>query len=132
MTVKQIFVGVFHKWSYYFQIVKMKNEWIFPDKNNTAKKLKIKTWLFFQKTFIQIFVQNGLTNGLGTTWLHFFWLFFALLSWPNLTCSNRPLSSFFHTLTPPRYPLFCCVSSENWKMEIKRSGVQLLNILFLA
>jgi len=37
-----------------------------------------------------------------------FWiieLFIAILTWSNLTGYNRPLSSFFHPLTLPGYPL---------------------------
>ncbi len=39
---------------------------------------------------------------------------------------------FLHHLTLPGYPIFCCLFSEIQKMEIKRSGYQLLNILLLA
>jgi hypothetical protein len=42
-----------------------------------------------------------------------FELFIAILTWPNLTGLNRPLNPFFHPLTLPRYPLFCCLFSEN-------------------
>ncbi len=83
---------------------------------------------FFRKPFFRFFVQNRLTNGLASL----FWLFIACLTWPNLTGSNRPLSLFFHHLTLPGYPVFCCLFSEIWKMEIKRSGYQLLNFLLLA
>ena len=38
-------------------------------------------------------------------------LFIAILTWSNLTGWNRPLSSFFHPLTFPGYPLFCCLFS---------------------
>ncbi len=61
-----------------------------------------------------------------------FWLFIAFLTWPNLTCSNRPLSLFFHPLTFPGYLFFCCLLSENKKIEIKMSGVQLLNFSLIA
>jgi len=44
--------------------------------------------------------------------------FLTFYSFPNLTyltCSNRPLILFFHPVTLPGYPLFCCLFSEIWK-----------------
>ncbi len=49
-------------------------------------------------------------------------LFIAILTWLNLTGSNRPLSPFFHPLTLPGYPLECCQFSKFWKIDIKRRG----------
>ena len=59
------------------------------------------------------------------------WLFIAFLTWPNLTCSNRPPCSFIP------YPFWDTTFSAVYflkfeKLEIKRSGVQLLNFLLLA
>ena len=42
---------------------------------------------------------------------------FAILTWPNLTGLNRPLSPFFHPLTLPGYPLECWQFAEFRKIE---------------
>jgi hypothetical protein len=90
-------------------------------------------WSLFQKNVLLNFRPKQANKWIGVHMTSLFLLFIAFLTWPNLTCSNRPLSLFFHPLTLPGYPLFCCLFSENWKkIEIKRSGVQLLNFLLLA
>ncbi len=84
------------------------------------------------KTVLSNFRPKQPNESIGGPRASIFELFTAILTWPNLTGLNRPLSPFFHPLTLPGYPLFCCLFSENWKMEIKRSGVKLLNFLLVA
>jgi hypothetical protein len=84
------------------------------------------------KTVLSNFCPKQPNESIGGPRASIFELFIAILTWPNLTGLNRPLSPFFHPLTLPGYPLFCCLFSENWKMEIKRSWVELLNFLLVA
>ncbi len=60
-----------------------------------------------------------------------FQLFFAFLTWPNLTCLNRPLSPFFHHLAPPGWPLIWRFFSKFWKMDMERRWGRIIE-LFLA
>jgi hypothetical protein len=60
-----------------------------------------------------------------------FQLFFAFLTWPNLICLNRPLSLFYHHLTPPGWPLIWQFFSEFQKMDMERRGGRIIE-LFLA
>ena len=84
------------------------------------------------KTVLSNFHPKQAKEWIGGQMASLFWLFIACLTWPNLTGSNRPLSLFFHHPTLPGYRIFCCLFSEIQKMEIKRSGYQLLNFLLLA
>ncbi len=60
-----------------------------------------------------------------------FRLFIAFLSWPNLTCVNRPLSPFFYHPTTPGFPLFCWFFSELKINSHKKEGGQIIE-LFIA
>ena len=84
------------------------------------------------KTVLSNFCPKQANKWIGAHMASLFLLFIAFLTWPNLTGSNRPLSLFFHHLTLPGYPVFCCLFSEIRKMEIKRIWYQLLNFLLLA
>jgi hypothetical protein len=58
--------------------------------------------------FVQMFIQNRLTNGLGSRGLQFFcFVSQALPDLSNLTGLNRHLSPFFHPLILLSYPNFC-------------------------
>ncbi len=84
------------------------------------------------KTVLPNFCPKQPNESIGGPRASIFELFIAILTWPNPTGLNRPLSPFFHPLTLPGYPLFCCLFSKNWKMEIKRSGVKCLTYPNLA
>jgi hypothetical protein len=47
------------------------------------------------------FCPKQVNEWIGGPRASLFQLFIAFLTWPNLTCLNRPLSQFFHYLTPP-------------------------------
>ncbi len=98
--------------------------------NKIAREMGHGHMVVLSKPFFQSPKQAN--KWIGVHMASLFWLSIAFLTWPNLTCSNRPLSPFFHPLTLLGHSLFCCLFSENWKIKIKRSGVQLLNFLLLA
>ena len=71
------------------------------------------------KTVLLNFCPKQVNEWIGGPRASLFQLFIAFLTWPNLTCLNRPLSPFFHHLTPPGWPLiwqfFLNLEKWTWK-----------------
>jgi hypothetical protein len=57
------------------------------------------------KTVLSNFCPKQVNEWIGGPRASLFQLFIAFLTWPNLTCLNRPLSQFFHHQTPLGWPL---------------------------
>jgi hypothetical protein len=103
--------------------------------NLNVKIFKIVSYrdeVVLSKTVLLNFRPKQANEWIGGHRASLFLLFIACLTWPNLKGSNRPLSLFFHHLTLPGYPVFCCLFSKIKKMEIKSIWYQLLNFLLLA
>jgi hypothetical protein len=83
------------------------------------------------KTVLSNFRPKQAKEWIGDQTATLFRLFNALLSWPNLTCVNRPLSPFFYHPTPPGFPLFCWFFSELKINSHKKEGGQIIE-LFIA
>jgi hypothetical protein len=83
------------------------------------------------KTVLSNFHAKQPNKSIGGPRASIFELFIAILTWPNLTGLNRPLSPFFHPLRLPGYPLsdVYFLKIEKWRLE---SGVELLNFLLVA
>ncbi len=112
--------------TYYWEWWQGKKIYIKP-----AQKEKGRDEVFLSKTVLSNFCPKQVNKWIGGPGLTFFNFFIAFLTWPNLTFLNRPLSLFFHHLTPPRWPLIWQFFSEFWKMDMERR-VGLIIELFLA
>ena len=73
------------------------------------------------KTVLLNFCPKQVNEWIGGPRASLFQLFIAFLTWPNLTGLKRPLSPFFHHLTPPGWPLiwqfFLNFEKWTWKGE---------------
>ncbi len=94
----------------------------------TVKKKNLKTRLFPQKTFFQIFVKNSLTNELGIPGVQFL----NFYCYPSLILPNR-IENCFHPITFPGYP-FSHVFFRILKNGHKKKEGQIIRfcIAFLA
>ncbi len=80
--------------------------------NITFKCIAERDEVVLSKTVLSNFHPKQPNESIGGPRASIIELFIAILTWPNLTGLNRPLSPFFHPLTLPGYPL-CCLFSEN-------------------
>jgi hypothetical protein len=80
------------------------------------------------KTILSNFCPKQVNKWIQGPRASLFQLFIAFLTWPNLTCLNRPLSQFFEHLTPPGWALIWRYFSEFWKLDMKRRGGRIIEL----
>ena len=137
ITSKITFFKVWVRWFIYVNSTSyLKIKVFFPWKvlNIFLKLTGLKKWdeVVLSKTVLSNFRPKQVNEWIGGPRGSIIELFIAILNWPDLTGSNRPLSLFFHPPTLPGYPLECWQFAEFWKIDIIWRGVQLLNFLLLS
>jgi hypothetical protein len=111
--------------------------------------LNFKDKVVLWKTIISNFHPKQAKKWIGGSRVSLFELFIAFLTWPNLTCLNRPLSLFFHHQTTlvgrplqmfertvfetTTYPVILIIKNSYWsKCEWSQGCWSLLKIVYLT